>query len=147
MVYSKLSFGIINEHLFAPFMCRIFQTVKSLNILSLMSILDAMHITQPNNSSLYQNLHSFIIKEYYLLKVLHKDESIKCRMKIHHLNTFTHKNSIKKTPDCVQNSIYPLEVFKYDSIEPNILNKSQNLLLKDLIENALSTVYYPFHIR
>ena len=42
-----------------------FQTVKSLNILSLMAILDAMHITPPNNSSLYQNLHSFIIKEYF----------------------------------------------------------------------------------
>ena len=40
MVYSKLSFGIINEHLFSPFMCRIFQTVKSLNILSLMAILE-----------------------------------------------------------------------------------------------------------
>ena len=65
MNYSKLAFGIINEHLFTPFMCRIFQIVKSLNILSLMAILDAMHIIQTNNSSLYQNLHSFIIKEYY----------------------------------------------------------------------------------
>ena len=62
----------------------------------------------------------------------------------------SHKEEIKVnnlTPDCVQNSIYPLEVFKCDSIEPNILNKSQNLLLKDLIENALSTANYPFHIR
>ena len=59
----------------------------------------------------------------------------------------SHKEEIKVnnlTPDCVQNSIYPLEVFK---CEPNILNKSQNLLLQDLIENALSTAYYPFHIR
>ena len=63
---------------------------------------------------------------------------------------FSHKEGIKVnnlTPDCVQNSIYTLEVFKCDSIEPNILNKSQNLLLKDLIENSLSTAYYPFHIR
>ena len=62
----------------------------------------------------------------------------------------SHKEEIKVnnlTPDCVQNSIYPLEVFKCDSIEPNLLNKSQNLLLKDLIENKLSTAYYPFHIR
>ena len=51
------------------------------------------------------------------------------------------------TPDCVLNFIYPLEVFKCDSIEPNIFNKSQNLLLKDFIENALSIAYYPFHIR
>ena len=49
----------------------------------------------------------------------------------------SHKEEIKVnklTPDCVQNSIYPLEVFECDSIEPNILNKSQNLLLKDLIK-------------
>ena len=62
----------------------------------------------------------------------------------------SHKEEIKVnnlTPDCVQNSIYPLEVFKCDSIVPNILNKRQNLLLKDLIENAPSTAYYPFHIR
>ena len=51
------------------------------------------------------------------------------------------------TPYCVENFIYPLEVFKCDSVEPNILNKSQNLLLKAFIENALSTAYYPFHTR
>ena len=45
----------------------------------------------------------------------------------------SHKDEIKVnnlTRDCVQNFIYPLEVFKCDSIEPNILNKSQSLLLK-----------------
>ena len=45
----------------------------------------------------------------------------------------SHKEEIKVnnlTTDCVQNFIYPLEVFKCDSIEPNILNKSQNLRLK-----------------
>ena len=51
------------------------------------------------------------------------------------------------TPDCVQNFIYPLVGFKCDSIKQNILNKSQNLLLKDFIKNELSTAYYPFRIK
>ena len=62
----------------------------------------------------------------------------------------SHKKEIKVhnlTPNCVQNFINPLVVFKCDSIEPNILNKSQNLLLKNFIKNALSTAYYPFRIR
>ena len=57
----------------------------------------------------------------------------------------SHKEEIKVnnlTPNCVQNSIYPLEVFKCDSIEPNILNKSQNLLLKDLIFYCLLSFPY-----
>ena len=41
---SKLAFDIINEHLYIPCMLRLFQTVKSLNILTLMAILDSMHI-------------------------------------------------------------------------------------------------------
>ena len=40
------------------------------------------------------------------------------------------------TPDCVQNFIYPLVGFKCDSIKQNILNKSQNLLLKDFIKTS-----------
>ena len=62
---SKLAFDIINEHLYTPCMLRLFQTVKSLNILNLTAILDSMHITPPNNCRLYLNLHKFIIKEYY----------------------------------------------------------------------------------
>ena len=62
---SKLAFDIINEHLYTPCMLRLFQTVKSLNIPTLTTILDSMHINPPNNSRLYLNLHSFIIKEYY----------------------------------------------------------------------------------
>ena len=49
----------------------------------------------------------------------------------------SHKEEIKVnnlTPDCVQNSIYPLEVFKCDSIEPNILNKSQTSWKKSSCE-------------
>ena len=49
----------------------------------------------------------------------------------------SHKKEINVnnlTPDCVQNLIYPQVVFKCYSIEPNILNKSQNLLLKDFIK-------------
>ena len=61
----KLAFDIINENLYTPCMLRLFQTVKSLNILTLTAILDSMNITPPNNSRLYLNLHSFIIKEYY----------------------------------------------------------------------------------
>ena len=44
---SKLAFDIINEHLYTPCMLGLFQKVKSLNILTLMAILDSMHIT-PN---------------------------------------------------------------------------------------------------
>ena len=62
---SKLAFDIINEHLYTPCMLRLFQTVKSLNILTLTAILESMHITQLSNSRLYSNLHSFIIKEYF----------------------------------------------------------------------------------
>ena len=61
---SNLAFDIINEHIYKPCMLRLFQTVKSLNILTLTAILDSMHIT-PRNNSRYLNLHSFIIKEYY----------------------------------------------------------------------------------
>ena len=62
----------------------------------------------------------------------------------------SHKNEINVnnlTQDKDQNFIYPLEVFKCDLIEPKHLNKSQNLLLKDFIKNALCTAYYPFRIR
>ena len=59
---SKLAFDIINERLYPPCMLRLFQTVKSLNILTLMAILDSMHITPPNNSRLYLNLHSLLLK-------------------------------------------------------------------------------------
>ena len=45
---------------FTPFMCGIFQTVKSLNILSLMAILDAMHITQPNKTYIVLELKNII---------------------------------------------------------------------------------------
>ena len=62
---SKLAFDIINEHLYTPCMLRLFQTVKSLNILNLTAILDSMHITPTNNCRLYLNLHKFIIKVYY----------------------------------------------------------------------------------
>ena len=62
---SKIAFDSINEHLYTPCMLRLFQTVKSLNILNLTAILDSMHITPSSNSRLYLNLHSFIIKEYY----------------------------------------------------------------------------------
>ena len=62
---SKLAFDIINEHLYTPCMLRLFQTDKSLNILTLMAIWDSMLINPANNSGLYLNLHRFIIKEYY----------------------------------------------------------------------------------
>ena len=65
VVNSKLAFDIINEHLYTPCMFRLFQTVKSLNILNLTAILDSMHITPTNNHRLYLNIHNFIIKEYY----------------------------------------------------------------------------------
>ena len=42
---SKLAFDIINEHLYTHCMLGLFQTVKSLNIFTLMAILDFMHIT------------------------------------------------------------------------------------------------------
>ena len=43
----KLAFDIINENLYTPCMLRLFQTVKSLNILTLTAILDSMNLPHP----------------------------------------------------------------------------------------------------
>ena len=63
---SRLALYIIIGHLYTPCKLRLDQTVKSLNILNILTaILYSMHINPPNNSRLYLNKHRFIIKEYY----------------------------------------------------------------------------------
>ena len=62
---NRLAFDIINEHRYTPCLLWLFQTVKSLNIFTLTTILDSMHIIPPNTSRFYFKIHSFIIKEYY----------------------------------------------------------------------------------
>ena len=61
----------------------------------------------------------------------------------------SHKKEIKVnnlTPDYVQNLIYPLVVLKFDTKEPKLFLKSQNLP-KISPKNAFSTVNYSFCIR